>query len=144
MKEFIFLRPFTPNIFRLTATLKPQMPPVSNANCPKLLPAPHTQTHGKVPFLCVEKEKLYWIKRSNVFNYNIIYTISMTIVTISDKIVERIFESSNGVLFWNHWKNYGPLPTIGGNQIINLMLVKTRNNVRCLTYKRGKNSSDNI
>ena len=30
-----------------------------------------------------------------MFNYN----ISMTIVTIGDKIVERIFESSNGVLF---------------------------------------------
>ena len=36
-----------------------------------------------------------------MFNYNIIYTISMTIVTIGDKIVEKIFESSNGVLFSN-------------------------------------------
>ena len=99
----------------------------------------HTQTHETVPFLCIEK-KLHRIKRSNVFNYN----ISMTIVTIGDKIVERIFESSNGVLFWNHWKNSGPLPTNGCNRIIKLMLVKTRKNVRCLTYKRGKNSSDNV
>ena len=34
-----------------------------------------------------------------MFNYHIIYTISMTIATIGDKIVERIFDSSNGALF---------------------------------------------
>ena len=76
-----------------------------------------------------------------MFNYNIIYTISMTIVTIGDKIVERMFESSNGVFFGNY-RNSGPLPTNGGNRIIKLMFVKTRKNERCLTYKRGKNSSD--
>ena len=37
-----------------------------------------------------------------MFNYDIIYTISTKIVTIGDKIVERVFESSNWVFFsWN-------------------------------------------
>ena len=43
-----------------------------------------------------------------MFNYNIIYTISMTIVTIGDKIVERMFESSNGVFFGNPQKFWAP------------------------------------
>ena len=98
---------------------------VSSATSPKP-PAPHTQTHGKVPFLCIGKKESHRIKRSKMFNYHIIYTISMTIVTIGDKIVERIFESSNGALFWSHGKNSGPLPANGGNRMIKLMLVKTR------------------
>ena len=109
-----------------------------NATSPK--PPPGTQTHGTVRFLCIEK-KITQDQKSKMFNYNIIYTVSMTIVTIGDKIVERMFESSNGVFFGNH-RNSGPLPTNGGNRIIKLMFVKTRKNERCLTYKRGKNSSD--
>ena len=117
-------------------TLKLQMPPSQVPPAPNH--PPRTHRHTERSLFCALKKRLHRIKRSNVFN------ISMTIVTISDKIVERIFESSNGVLFWNHWKNSGPLPTNGCNRIIKLMLVKTRKNVRCLTYKRGKNSSDNI
>ena len=87
-------------------------------------PQPRTHRHTERSLFCALKKRLHRIKRSNVFNYN----ISMTIVTISDKIVERIFESSNGVLFWNHWKNSGPLPTNGCNRMIKLMLVKTKKN----------------
>ena len=87
---------------------------VSNATSPKP-PAPDTETHGKVPFLCIEKKNR--IKRSKMFNYNIIYTISMTIVTIGDKIVEKIFESSNGVLFSNQWKNSGPFQPMEATEL---------------------------
>ena len=61
-----------------------------------------------------------------MFNYNIIYTISIKILTLGHKIVERIFES--GVFFWKP-KHSGSLPTNGGNRMIILMLVKTRKNM---------------
>ena len=53
--------PFQPNIFRLT----PASPPPTHFKAPNATvlsatspkpPAPHTQTHGTVPFLCIEKK----------------------------------------------------------------------------------------
>ena len=117
-----------------------QMSTAPNHPQPRQPRQPRTHRHTERSLFCALKKRLHRIKRSNMFSYN----ISMKIVTIGDKIVARILEFSNGVLFWNHWKNSGPLPTNGCNRIIKLILVKTRKNVRCPTYKREKNSSDNI
>ena len=106
-------------------TLKPQMPPSQVPPAPNHPPRTHRHTERSL-FCALKKKESHRIKRSKMFNYHIIYTISMTIVTIGDKIVERIFESSNGALFWSQWKNSGPLPANGGNRIIKLMLVKTK------------------
>ena len=90
---------------------------VSSATSPKP-PAPHIQTRNG-PFFVHWKKESHRIKRSKIFNYNIIYTISMTIVTIGDKIVERIFESSDGALFWNQWKNSGPCQPMEATELLN-------------------------
>ena len=115
---------------------------VSSATSPKTACPAHTDTRNGSFFVHWEKES-HRITRSKMFNYNIIYTISMTIVTIGDKIVERVFKSSNGALFWNHCKknwasaNQWRQP----NHKINVSEDKKK---RCLTYKRERNSSDNV
>ena len=124
----LFNYPFSNPIFFAwsppTPTLKPQMPPSQMSPDPNH--PPRTHRHTERSLFCVLQKKSPRIKRSKMFNYNIMYTISITIVTIGNKFVERIFDSSNGALFWNHWKNSGPLPTNGGNLIIKLMLLKTK------------------
>ena len=100
--------------------------PPSQCHQPHTTPLLRTDTrNGPLGFLCIEKRS-HRFKRSKMFNYNIIYTISIKILTLGHKIVERIFES--GVFFWKP-KHSGSLPTNGGNRIIILMLVKTRKNM---------------
>ena len=85
-----------------TSTLKPQMPPS------QMPPAPNhplrTHRHTERSLFCALKKKKTGSKEAKCLTITI-YPISMTIVTIGDKIVEKMFESSNRVLFSNHWKN---------------------------------------
>ena len=130
LERICSITPFQPNIFRVTPASPPH--PLKSPKChrlkchqPQTTRPAHTDTRNG-PFFVRWKKESHRIKRSKMFNYHIIYTISMTIVTIGYKIVERIFESSKGTLFWSHWKHSEPLPASGGNRIIKLVLVKTK------------------
>ena len=112
--------------------------PPSQCHQPQTTPLLRTDTrNGPLGFLCIEKRS-HRFKRSKIFNYNIIYTISIKILTLGHKIVERIFES--GVFFFGNQNILGPSqPMWQPNYHINVSEDKKKH-VKCLTYERGKNS----
>ena len=112
--------------------------PPSQCHQPQTTPLLRTDTrNGPLGFLCIEKRS-HRFKRSKMFNYNIIYTISINILTLGHKIVERIFESGVFFLetktFWvppNQWRQ--------PNYHINVSEDKKKH-LKRLTYESGKNS----
>ena len=113
--------------------------PVSNATSPK---PPHSFAYtdarkGPISFLCIEKRS-HRIKRSKMFNYNIIYTISIKKFNNRWQNYWENFFSLQMESFWvlpNQWRQ--------PNYQINVSEDKKKH-VTCLTYKRGKHSSDNL